>query len=73
MKYISPDARFKLRPKQPNPVEDQKRSWDKLVACIESNDGSANYDALIGAVRFHPAGAEGFVRYAIKNGWLVEI
>ena len=71
-KMILPDTRFKLG-KSANPRDDQKRSYDKLAARIEVDGGSATYDALIASVRLHPAGPEGFVKYAIKNGWLERV
>ena len=69
MEY-APDTCFELRTKRPHPRGDQAVTWAKLVACIEYNE-FATYDALVSAARFHKAGGESFVRYAIKNGWLI--
>ena len=71
-KYILPDTQFKLG-KPYNPKGDQAKSWVKITTVLEAESGSANYDRLIAAVRFHPGagGGQGFVNYVIENDWLV--
>jgi len=49
-------------------------SWHNLESYLENHGDAIFLDLVIRcSTHDHPAGGEGFVKYCIRNGWLVKL
>ncbi len=66
--------RFRIAHKPKFTEQIDIESWHNLESYLEKHGDAILLDLVIRcSTHDHPAGGEGFVKYCIRNGWLVKL